>query len=289
MRFALAFSLALAILLGMHDSLAAEPPSGSHRIEVSSLNSPVKSDNANFKLNLPEGMTADRASYRIEVVQTSSKLKSNIPSGQTEIQLKSGPKGITVSIPVDEIAPGKFLAHFKIKPSKEWWTQVKEFLKITDSRSNPGELHGQASFEIDSSLEVPNPGKAGSLTIEGIDSDKDGVRDDVQRWINETFPESPKVKEALKQLAKYQQLELSSAENKQTSVEATKKTLYSIACLRFVLGEQDEDAITNELQVRMENTEARIRASLKVDAHFSGQFHRLLRPEEQKNACEFSL
>ena len=29
----------------------------------------------------------------------------------------------------------------------------------------------------------PDPGPAGKLTLDGVDADKDGMRDDVQRWI----------------------------------------------------------------------------------------------------------
>ena len=34
----------------------------------------------------------------------------------------------------------------------------------------------------------PDPGEAGKATLEGIDSDRDGVRDDVQRYIHLTYP-----------------------------------------------------------------------------------------------------
>ena len=43
----------------------------------------------------------------------------------------------------------------------------------------------------------PDPGEAGKLTIDGIDSDKDGVRDDVQRWIAENWGHSPLAMKAL--------------------------------------------------------------------------------------------
>jgi hypothetical protein len=33
----------------------------------------------------------------------------------------------------------------------------------------------------------PDPGEAGKQTLEGIDSDNDGVHDDVQRWIVLTY------------------------------------------------------------------------------------------------------
>ena len=35
----------------------------------------------------------------------------------------------------------------------------------------------------------PDPGEAGKATLEGIDSDRDGVRDDVQRYIHLTYPD----------------------------------------------------------------------------------------------------
>jgi hypothetical protein len=37
----------------------------------------------------------------------------------------------------------------------------------------------------------PDPGEAGKATIDGIDADKDGVRDDVQRWIAIQWGHSP--------------------------------------------------------------------------------------------------
>ncbi len=37
----------------------------------------------------------------------------------------------------------------------------------------------------------PDPGEAGKATIDGIDADKDGMRDDVQRWIATEWGHSP--------------------------------------------------------------------------------------------------
>jgi len=48
----------------------------------------------------------------------------------------------------------------------------------------------------------PDPGEAGKVTLEGIDSDGDGVRDDVQRYIALTYPDSEKTRLALTQHAK---------------------------------------------------------------------------------------
>jgi hypothetical protein len=43
----------------------------------------------------------------------------------------------------------------------------------------------------------PDPGEAGKLTIEGIDSDNDGVRDDVQRFIAENWGHSERAVKTL--------------------------------------------------------------------------------------------
>jgi hypothetical protein len=51
----------------------------------------------------------------------------------------------------------------------------------------------------------PDPGPAGMLSIEGIDSDKDGVRDDVQRFIALKWGHSERAVRSLTVLAKGQQ------------------------------------------------------------------------------------
>ena len=48
----------------------------------------------------------------------------------------------------------------------------------------------------------PDPGPAGRKTIEGMDSDADGVRDDVQRWIYARFPKDQEKQWALRQYAR---------------------------------------------------------------------------------------
>ncbi len=49
----------------------------------------------------------------------------------------------------------------------------------------------------------PDPGEYGKRTIAGIDSDRDGVRDDVQRWIYAFVPNEPKKQFALRQQARF--------------------------------------------------------------------------------------
>ena len=54
----------------------------------------------------------------------------------------------------------------------------------------------------------PDPGEAGKATVAGIYSDHDGVRDDVQRYIELTITDSARHREALKNVARNTQREL---------------------------------------------------------------------------------
>jgi hypothetical protein len=54
----------------------------------------------------------------------------------------------------------------------------------------------------------PDPGEAGKLTIEGVDSNKNGVRDDVERRIVQKWGDSERAVKALFQIAKHTQVKV---------------------------------------------------------------------------------
>lgn len=77
----------------------------------------------------------------------------------------------------------------------------------------------------------PDPGPAGKLTIDGVDADKDGVRDDVQRWIAENWGHSALAVKALT-LAAQERLrdvhygdDLGRAETRKLGSESMRKTI----------------------------------------------------------------
>jgi hypothetical protein len=64
-------------------------------------------------------------------------------------------------------------------------------------RSNPGsvllvQVLGTADFQL-----PPDPGPAGDATLEGVDVNGNGIRDDIERWIYLTYPHSEKLRRAL--------------------------------------------------------------------------------------------
>jgi hypothetical protein len=78
----------------------------------------------------------------------------------------------------------------------------------------------------------PDPGEVGKQTLEGIDSDKDGIRDDVQREIMFLAPESEKLRMALGQIAKPNQELVSRNDlNKEQSSDLMGKSMDGLVCI----------------------------------------------------------
>jgi len=133
----------------------------------------------------------------------------------------------------------------------------------------------------------PDPGPAGEATLAGVDSDNDGVRDDVQRWIALTYPNSQKTRAALTQITKtMQQFLLNAADPAQSyhiSVQMGKDT----DCLAYILSAGFYKP-SSELKAVFLNTDLRTRAWLQADHHLSGKIFPSLPYSQWKQACNFN-
>lgn len=121
-------------------------------------------------------------------------------------------------------------------------------------------------------------------TVEGIDVDKNGIRDDVQVWIDSEYPLSLRANtnKALKQYSKYLQLALVNSSN-QTIAKLNKvKTLEALTCLHWILGINSASVVRKNLKSKFLNTKERIMANSKVEAYFHGDGV----PESIRNTAE---
>jgi hypothetical protein len=118
--------------------------------------------------------------------------------------------------------------------------------------------------------ELPHPRIEGKKTLLGIDSDNDGVRDDVQFWIDNEYSRNstPSTNLAMKQLAKYSQLILQLHADKEKAVPLNIKAVEAITCLMWV--NNNGDHLSTLVKNKMLNTSERIRAFVKVDSYFDG-------------------
>ena len=134
----------------------------------------------------------------------------------------------------------------------------------------------------------PDPGEAGKATLEGIDSDNDGVRDDIQRYIVLTYPDSAKTRAALIQVTKTKQTELLYDGSDKQALKQYAKTegVNATYCLAAILGIEDAIATYGELRAQILNTNDRSIAYLKTDEQLSGTiFDEDIPEEEWKSKC----
>ena len=88
----------------------------------------------------------------------------------------------------------------------------------------------------DTSGELPSdPGEEGKKTLLGIDSDGDGVRDDIQRYIMQTYPEQKRLQKALFEYTKQFQKILQVADNKEASRQAVDVKRARSQCLSSIV------------------------------------------------------
>jgi hypothetical protein len=136
----------------------------------------------------------------------------------------------------------------------------------------------------------PDPGEAGKATLEGIDSDGDGVRDDIQRYIALTYPKSEKARAALTQEAKVMQAALVDANDKEKSVQHGRESGRSSECLLYVFGTVDAK---RETRFKMEeiifNTDERNRAYFTYNDQLGNEVFSSIPYDERASACDFDV
>ncbi len=145
----------------------------------------------------------------------------------------------------------------------------------------------KASNNCQDSPLPPDPGEAGKATLQGIDSDHDGVRDDIQRWIYFKFRTEPKKQMAWRQFAQDYQSNLLAYDNKSEAINTGHRTLNTLQCIQYVYDGSIDSSESHYGQFRGEflNTPARSNAYLKSNDHFSGQVYGL--PDDNTTHCRF--
>lgn len=136
----------------------------------------------------------------------------------------------------------------------------------------------------------PDPGEAGKATLAGIDFDNDGVRDDIQRYIAMTYPNSAKTRAALTQYAKVVQNAILDANDKQKSVQHGQEVSEASECLTYVLGSviPSRQAKT-ALRPIILNTDARTKVYLTYNDQLGGEVFPGTPDSQIASTCKFDL
>lgn len=120
---------------------------------------------------------------------------------------------------------------------------------------------------LDAAKIPTDPGEAGKASLAGVDSNANGVRDDAERWIAETFPTCAGLRAALSQVALVVQRKIVVPEMTEEAKERIAVEEGSaIACFAAVSDSCPTMALEKfiDFSMLLQNTQERSRAYLRV-------------------------
>jgi hypothetical protein len=137
--------------------------------------------------------------------------------------------------------------------------------------------------------ELPDdPGEIGKETLAGIDTDGDGVRDDVQRYIFRVYAEDDLKRKAMLQFANSYQEMLNVAHQRDPELSREKSLLVGNddSCATTIFGDFDEYFYeVKMLELVILNTRDRVEADLLANQNVGGQSFSPDRPSQ--DLCRF--
>ena len=131
----------------------------------------------------------------------------------------------------------------------------------------------------------PNPGEAGKLTLEGVDSDGDGVRDDVQIAICRRYPEDMNKQNALKQKARAMQNMLISTKDENIDEILKSREISSLSTYCLYNHFSDPTSELGFISDKIINTQERSEIYIDYNQALSGRIFG--DPEGTDTPCEF--
>lgn len=139
-----------------------------------------------------------------------------------------------------------------------------------DVEFNPASLQWAFSgFLVVGAVLPPNPGPEGDLTVEGVDTNLNGIRDDLERTIARRAPGNVPLRASMNQLAATLQGSLSAGESSAQARAHAPQVLAASECLLHV-AEDDSTEILKWLENRFTNTIARLQAYLEFNDRLHG-------------------
>ena len=132
----------------------------------------------------------------------------------------------------------------------------------------------------------PDPGEAGKATLKGIDSDQDGLRDDIQRYIALTYPDSQKTRAALRQFTFAFQKATLGSPDEESALRNTEFEARASECLWYIHSRSSirmSDLLMAEFLNTIDRSLAYLTYNSKLDGHtFGGKDF-----DEYKTSCTF--
>ena len=134
----------------------------------------------------------------------------------------------------------------------------------------------------------PSEGDEGKKTLLGIDSNKDGLRDDLERHLKTVYHGKPEAQRYLRSLYLATQEIIRTANDPDQSIKATNRQLMVIQCAGYLFQKNDPglDDIYRQHKLMAMDTSARREAMLKSAKHYRGEVFLGLSNIEEEQKCK---
>jgi hypothetical protein len=247
--------------------------SGNSFATLVATNSPVKSREAVFRYTAKKDFSPTAVEFAF---YTESGAPYKTPLKWISGTILKEQDAFIIKVRVSELKPGKYKSHVKLK----------------ESDSNGNQKVEKVEFQVDQSLEVSEPGKEGLETLAGVDTDEDGIRDDVQRHINESYNLSiyPSTNRALKNMYRYFQQAIINFRNESEASKHYTKYREANGCLMWIVGTGHSTIVREEISSTFLNTSDRLKASYQIYSYFHGKDRPAtmnISPLQYNKLCEF--
>ena len=176
------------------------------------------------------------------------------------------------------------------------WTLLAGLTLMSGCSQSDGQSASttQEVLVIDGYTLPPDPGEAGKTTVLGIDSNDNGVRDDVEIWIYKKYQgQHPIVKEIAMQTGRAFQVILEHPENAKETYHVLNAAQFCGLYFLYDAIDNGEPQLINERiqgdefkEIQL-NTKARVKAYMEYDHLLSGGIYDL--PSDLRQYCDFNI
>jgi len=139
---------------------------------------------------------------------------------------------------------------------------------------------------LDPSQVPPAPDPAvNNATVAGVDSNSNGIRDDVERWIAQTYPTSAKMRAAMAQMALNSQKEITAPNlSRESAYKIGLESMDAVRCSRASSSASGANWNIKDYMATVYNTRARFSALMEFQNTMGSRVFKV----PQEDACTIS-
>jgi hypothetical protein len=176
----------------------------------------------------------------------------------------------TAQVPITETAVGRL--HFRVTAAFRGNT--------------PNATSASIFVDADPFPLPPDPGDQGKTTLEGIDLDNDGVRDDLQRWASLVYISDRESRLALLQIAKGAQQFIQASSPNQAAIADDVRSRAK-DCMESFVGPYNLAELNKRMTLELLNTAERSAAYARASKSLGSRIYTLTSEPQLRSACEF--